>query len=161
MNRRALTRVVLVFLTILFAAALPQSGFAQSNPLVGSWKLNLQKSKYSAGPAPRSATLKYQAEGQNLKRTNEGTDAAGNSANNEWMNVFDGQPHPSPGPGYDASAYTRIDPNTFHFTRLKSAKIVQSGFGVLSGNGKTFTVTTIGTGPNGEQINNVAVYDKQ
>jgi hypothetical protein len=113
------------------------------------------------GPAPRTAALKYQAEGQNLKRTNEGTDAAGKPANNEWVNIFDGQPHPSPGPGYDTSAYTRIDPSTFHFTRLKAGKIVQSGFGVLSRDGKTFTVTTIGTGPNGEQINNVAVYDKQ
>jgi hypothetical protein len=160
MNRRTFT-VASAFLAVLIATALPQAGFAQSNPLIGSWKLNLQKSKYSPGPAPKSATLKYQAEGQNLKRTNEGTDAEGKPANNEWVNILDGQPHPTPGPGYDASAYTQIDPNTFHFTRLKAAKIVQTGFGVLSKDGKTFAVTTIGTGPNGEQINNVAVYDKQ
>jgi hypothetical protein len=161
MNRRTFTTIAMLFSVAVFTTTLPQAGSAQSNPLVGTWKINLEKSKYSPGPAPKSATLKYQAEGQNLKRTNEGTDAAGKPTNNEWVNIFDGQPHPSPGPGYDASAYTKIDPNTFHFTRLKAAKIVQSGFGVLSRDGKTFTVTTIGTGPNGEQINNVAVYDKQ
>ena len=160
MNRRTFT-ISSALLAVLFATALPQFGFSQSNPLVGSWKLNVEKSKYSPGPAPKSATLKYQTEGQNLKRTNEGTDAAGKPANNAWVNIFDGRPHPSPGPGYDASAYTQTDPGVFHFTRLKAGKIVQSGFGVLSRDGKTFTVTTIGTGPNGELINNVAVYDKQ
>src|ERR1700730_9237115 len=117
MNRRTLTTMTLPFSAALFVTALPQIGFAQSNPLVGTWKINLGKSKYSPGPAPRSATLKYQAEGQNLKRTNEGTDAAGKPANNEWVIIFDGQPHPSPGPNYDASVYAQVDPNTFHFTR--------------------------------------------
>ena len=161
MNRRTLTTATLAILAVLFAAALPQASFAQTNPLVGSWKMNPAKSKYSPGPAPRSATLKYQADGQNLKRTNEGTDAEGKPANNEWVNIFDGQAHPSPGPNYDSSVYTQVDPYTFHFTRLKAGKIVQFGFGVLARDGKTFTVTTIGTGPKGEQINNVAVYDKQ
>jgi hypothetical protein len=161
MNRRAFATTALVFLAFLVTTTLPQSGFAQSNPLVGTWKMNPAKSKYSPGPAPRTATLKYQAEGQNLKRTNEGTDAEGKSANNEWVNIFDSQPHSTPGPGYDASTYTQIDAYTNYFTRLKAGKIIQAGFGVLSRDGKTFTVTTIGTGPNGEQINNVAVYDKQ
>jgi hypothetical protein len=160
MNRRTFA-ISSAFLAVLFATALPQVGFSQSNSMVGTWKINLAKSKYSPGPAPRSATLKYQAEGQNLKRTNEGTDAEGKPANNEWVIIFDGQSHPSPGPGYDASVYTQIDPDNFHFTRLKAGKIVQTGFGVLSRDGKTFAVTTIGSGPNGEQINNVAVYDKQ
>jgi hypothetical protein len=161
MNRRTFTTIAMLFSAPVFTTTLPQAGFAQSNPLVGTWKINLEKSKYSPGPAPKSATLKYQAEGQNLKRTNEGTDAEGKPANNEWVNIFDSQPHPTPGPGYDASAYTQIDAYTNYFTRLKGGKIIQAGFGVVSRDGKSFTVTTIGTGPNGEQINNVAVYDKQ
>jgi hypothetical protein len=161
MDRRTLTTATLAFLAVLFATALPQASFAQSNLLVGTWKMNPEKSKYSPGPAPRNATLKYQAAGKNLKRTSEGTDAEGKPANNEWVNIFDGKPRPTPGPGYDASTYTQIDANTNYFTRLKAKKIIQAGFGVVSGDGKTFTVTTIGTGSNGEQINNVVVYDKQ
>jgi hypothetical protein len=31
-------------------------GFAQSSPLIGTWKLNLEKSKFGPGAAPRSGT---------------------------------------------------------------------------------------------------------
>ena len=55
MNRRTLTTMALVFSAILFATALPQIGFAQSDPLVGIWQLNLAKSKYSPGPPPKSS----------------------------------------------------------------------------------------------------------
>jgi hypothetical protein len=38
---------------------------------------------------------------------------------------------------------------------------VQTGSIVLSADGKILTVTTEGTGPNGQPIHNVAVYEKQ
>jgi hypothetical protein len=31
-----------------------------ANPAIGTWKLNLDKSKYSLGPAPKSATITYE-----------------------------------------------------------------------------------------------------
>jgi hypothetical protein len=56
----------------LVAISVPQTAFAQSNPLfnsvIGTWKLNLAKSTYSPGPPPRSRTLILQAEGQALGR---------------------------------------------------------------------------------------------
>jgi hypothetical protein len=56
MNRRTLTTIALLGLAV---AALPQVGFAQSGSLIGTWRLNLDKSKFSPGPPPRSATLTY------------------------------------------------------------------------------------------------------
>ena len=41
--------------------------FAQSDPQVGVWKLNLAKSKYSPGPPPKSATTKIEAVGAGTK----------------------------------------------------------------------------------------------
>jgi hypothetical protein len=111
MHRRNLTTVVL-FLAVLFATALPKSGFAQSSPLIGTWKLNLSKSKYSPGPPPRSGTLTYTQDGQNIKNTAQAIDAQGNSTAIVFMRIYDGQPHPTTGsPLFDASAYTRLDPN--------------------------------------------------
>jgi hypothetical protein len=45
MNRR--TAFILTGMTLLglAVAALPQVGFAQSSPLIGTWRLNLDKSK--------------------------------------------------------------------------------------------------------------------
>jgi hypothetical protein len=70
--------LMLTGMTLLgLAIAIPQTAFAQSDPLLGTWQLNLAKSKYSA-PAPKSSTVYFQAEGQNRKGTAVGIDAAGN-----------------------------------------------------------------------------------
>jgi len=40
---------------------------AQSNPLVGTWKLNLEKSKFNPGPAPMSLRRTVEAQGDGAK----------------------------------------------------------------------------------------------
>ena len=162
MNRRN----ILVGLTsfCLAATALPGIGIAEDNPLIGSWKLNLEKSKYSPGPAPRSLTLNFVADGANLTNTAEGIDAEGKATKSVFAHIYDGKPHPTTGvPGglYDSSTYTRSDAHTVNFVRSKDGKTVQTGSIVLSADGKILTVTTEGTGPNGQPIHNVAVYEKQ
>jgi hypothetical protein len=154
MNRRT---TILTGMTLLGLAALPQVGFAQSSSLIGTWRLNLDKSKFSPGPPPRSATLTYTQDGQNIRNTTQGIDAQGNAISGVLMHIYDGQAHPSTGgQASDASAYTRVDANTFIFSRSKVGKLASTGNGVISPDGKTLTVTTTGT--NG---NSVAVYEKQ
>ena len=63
MNRRTFTIMAMLFSAVVFASALPQSGFAQGTPLIGTWKLNLEKSKYSPGPAPKSGTTTFEVAG--------------------------------------------------------------------------------------------------
>jgi hypothetical protein len=156
MNRRTLTTMALLGLAV--ATALPQTGFAQSSPLIGTWKLNLDKSKFSPGPPPRSATVTYTQDGPNIRLTAQQIDAQGNPTTVVFMHIYDGQPHPSTGsPVFDASAYTRVDANTIIFTRLKAGKLLATGTLVVSQDGKTGTVTTTGTVPG----NGIAVYDKQ
>ena len=77
MNRRTLPTMTLAFLAVLFATALPQASFAQSNPLVGTWKINLAKSKYTPGPLPKSLTRTTEAVGQSFKTTFEGINGQG------------------------------------------------------------------------------------
>src|SRR6516162_10354959 len=150
MNRRN----ILVCLTsfCLAATALPGIGIAEDNPLIGSWKLNLEKSKYSPGPAPRSLTLNFVADGANLINTAEVIDAEGKATKTVFAHIYDGKPHPTTGVAgglYDSSTYTRIDANTIDFVRSKDGKAIQTGWAVVSGDGKTYTVTTGGIGVNG------------
>jgi hypothetical protein len=42
---------------------LPQSALADTNPRVGTWVLNVAKSKYEPGQAPKSETRTYTASG--------------------------------------------------------------------------------------------------
>jgi hypothetical protein len=156
-------RVVIPLLAaFVFAAALPQVVFAQSDPLAGAWKLNLAKSQYSPGPPPRSATLTYRSEGANVRRIAEGVDAEGKATKSEWMHIYDGKSYPTPGvPGYDTTAYTRIEGHIVHFSRTNAGKAAQAGIIFVSADGKTMTITTAGTNTAGRPFHNVAVYDKQ
>ena len=46
--------VAVGYVALSFVLVVP--AFAQADSQVGTWKLNLAKSKYSPGPAPKSAT---------------------------------------------------------------------------------------------------------
>ena len=162
MNGRS--KVTLAGMTVLGLAigGFPQHSFAQSNPLIGTWKLNIDKSKFSPGTAPRNATLNYQQDGQNFRNTAQTTDAQGNSTTIVYMHFYDGQPHPTTGaPDYDASAYTRVDANTIIFGRFKAGKLIATGTIVVSPDGKTETATTTGTGSSLAAATGVSVWDKQ
>jgi hypothetical protein len=159
MKRPTLTTIALLGLAVAFATAFPQTGFAQNDPAIGTWKLNLAKS----GPAPKSNTLIVEAVGQDIRATTEGIDAQGNPTKVDFGVVFyDGKSYPITGvPDYDASSQKRVNDSTNQFTRTKAGKVVQTTTGVTSADGKTLTFTTTGVNANGQQINNVAVYERQ
>jgi hypothetical protein len=157
-----MTRALLL-LAVVSAAALPQIGFAQSNSSAGTWKLDLAKSKFSPGPPPRSSTLTFQVEGQSLTATTEGIDSQGNPTKVvHGPYLYDGKSYPVVGArAYDAASYKIVNDSTDEITRTKIGKVVQTVAEVLSADGKTLTFTTTGVNANGQQINNVAVYEKQ
>jgi hypothetical protein len=159
MNRR--TTLMSIALLSLVGCAFPQASFAQSSPLIGTWKLNLEKSKLT--PTPRSQTATFQQDGQNIKNTNQTIDAQGNATTSVFLHIYDGQSHPTTGnPLYDASAYLRLDGNTIVFGRFKGGKLVQIGTIAVSQDGNSRTNTTSGIiGPNGLAGTTVSVYDKQ
>ena len=162
MNKRAtfiLTGMTLLGLAI---AALPQVGFAQSDPWLGTWKLNLAKSKYGPVSLPKSLTVTVQEEGQNHKVTAVGIDAEGKPISSVVMWIYDGMPHPVTGtPNFDAIATTRVDAYTTIISRTKAGKLVRASIDVVSQDGKTHTGTTAGIEANGRQFNIINVYDKQ
>ena len=152
-----------IALVSLVACAFPQASFAQSSPLIGTLKLNLEKSKFPPGTAPRSQTATFEQDGQNIKNTNQTIDAQGNATTSVFLHIYDGQPHPTTGsPLYDASAYLRLDGNTVVLSRFKGGKLVQIGTIVVSQDGKSRTNTTSGIiGPNGLAGTTASFYDKQ
>jgi hypothetical protein len=61
----------------------------------------------------------------------------------------------------DAQASTAVNDSTAWVIRTKAGKVVQTLIGEYSADFKTWTITTAGVTPNGQQLYNVAVYDKQ
>jgi len=151
-------RIVLVTLALCFlAAAVCYADDAQ----LGTWKLNEAKSKIGAG-SPKLTTVVYEAAGDSVKVTVDGTDGDGNPLHSEWTGKFDGKDYPVTGDSTtDARSYRKVDDHTLAFTNKKGAKVTISGRGVVSADGRTRTVTLRGTDSKGKPFTSTAVYDKQ
>ena len=86
---------------------------AQTDPHVGTWKLNLAKSKCSPGPPPKSITLTYEADGPRLTLVLQGVDVGGKPINPEKKKitaVFDGKDYAFPNQLYDTMVGGALTP---------------------------------------------------
>lgn len=132
------------------------------DPFVGTWVLNVAKSKYSPGPTPKSATTVVEAAGQGYKFSVKQELASGMQ---EWSFTtnLDGKEVPVSGnnPNADTLAVKRVDANTLETVAKKGGKTTTTQKNVVAADGKTRTVTTVGTNPAGEKVNNVAVYERK
>jgi hypothetical protein len=143
-------------------SVLGSAAFAQSDPQVGVWKLNVAKSTYSPGPAPKSATTTIEAAGTGAKVVVDQVMADGAKRHWEFTANYDGKDSPITGnPDADTVARTRINPTTVQTISKKGGKVMTTQTSAVSSDGKTRTVTTKGTNATGQQLNNVAVYEKQ
>jgi hypothetical protein len=160
---RLAIRLVSSLACLGLSALLAGTAFAQSDPQVGMWKLNLAKSKYSPGPAPKSATTKIEAAGAGTKVTVDQTMADGTMRHFEFTTNYDGKDSPVVGnnPDADMIARTRVNANTVQSINKKAGKITTTQTSVVSSDGKTRTVTTKGVNAAGQQVDNVTVFEKQ
>jgi len=157
-----LARVTMVLgAGMLMVAALATA--QAKDPFVGTWRLNVAKSTYSPGPAPKSVTSTYAAAGQGYKVSVKNEPASGPVQEWSYTSNLDGKEVPVSGnnPNADMVAAKRIDANTLESVNKKGGKVTTTQKNVVAADGKTRTVTTTGTDPQGQKINNVAVYEKQ
>jgi hypothetical protein len=156
---------LLKFVTICtLAAVVCAPALAQSNPAVGTWKLNVEKSKYNPGPAPKSLTRTLEAQGDNVKYSFEEVSADGTGVAYSFTVAYDGKEAPITGSmpgGADAISIKRIDSNTFETTLTKAGKVIGTAKSEISRDGKVTTVTAQGTNADGQATTSSAVYDKQ
>jgi len=159
--KRILALITLVVLTLLGSVVL----LAQDNPFIGSWKLNIAKSKYSSGPAPQSQTQTYQAHGDGMKVSLEGIAADGSRTAWSYTANFDGKDYPISGTGApngaDIVAISRIDTNTYEATFKKGGQVVGTGRDTVSKGGKVKTVAAKGSDANGNPVTRALVWDRR
>lgn len=132
-----------------------------ADAFIGTWKLNEAKSKIGAG-SPKITTVVYEAAGDNVKVTVDGTDSDGKAMHDEWTGKYDGKDYPVSGdPAADTRSYKKVDDHTLSFINKKGDKVGLSGRVVVSADGKTRTVTMNGTDSKGKKFTSTAIYDKQ
>jgi hypothetical protein len=163
-NMRFTTRSLALAIACLgLSTLLVSPAFAQGDPQVGVWKLNVAKSKYTPGPVPKAGTTKIEAAGRGVKVVVDQTLPDGTERHFEFTANYDGKDSPVTGnyPDADTVARTKINANTVQTINKKGGKVTTTQTSEVSADGKTRTVTTRGITANGQKVNNVAVYDKQ
>jgi len=154
---------VLSFLVITSATSGPLP--AQSNPFVGTWKLNVAKSKFEPGPAPQSQTRTVVAEGEGAKYSFEGVRADGTPFSYSFTVNYDGKDYPITGTGAPGSADTiaikRVGTRKAEATLKKGGKEVGKSEAEVSKDGTVSTVKSKGKTPDGKEYSTDSVYDKQ
>jgi hypothetical protein len=132
-----------------------------ADPEMGTWKLNVAKSKITPGTT-KFTTVTFKNTLGNIKVTSDGTDGTGKPLRVEWSGKFDGKDYPVTGdPNSDTRAYRRVDDRTLEVTVKKGGKVTVTTRTGVSADGKSRTSTVTGTAPNGKKFKNIAVFDKQ
>jgi hypothetical protein len=151
---------LLVFATIavlLFLAA--GSLQAQSDPRIGTWKLNVAKSTANPGPLSASQTRTYSAEGSNIMVTIDSVDAKGKQTSQHFNVTGEGKDYPTdPTNPSNTIAVKLLSPNNWAGTSKRDGTVISTNRAVISNGGKVLTITTKGT--DGKVIS-AMVWDKQ
>jgi hypothetical protein len=133
-------------------------------PWLGTWKLNVAKSKSSPGvPLPKSWIDTVEAVEGGLKNTSVRVLSDGKAARFESTNKLDGKDYPWTGSAFaDAISMTKVDDFTNEWALKKDGKVVQSGRTAFSRDGKLRTITFKGTGvSSGKKGEGTVVFDRQ
>jgi hypothetical protein len=146
-------RCVIAF--CLFSGAL----VAASNPFVGTWKLNSEKSKSTPGTATKEMTVTFEAVGDQIKRVATGIDADGQPVKQDSTIAWDGKDHPIDAPGMTVAV--KRSKRSLDATVKHEGKTVDQIKATVSNSGKMMTIAEKGEDPKGRQIDNIEVYEKQ
>ena len=150
-----LTAVAMISAVVLGGAALAQS----SDPLIGTWTLNVAKSKSTF----KSGSTKIETAGAGIKFTVDLVSADGTASHWTITSNLDGKDSPVVGtsPYGDVAAFTRVDARTIRIVSKQGGKPTVTQTIAVAADGKTRTTTTKGTDAKGQAIDTVAIYDKQ
>ena len=142
------------------ALAFGSTALAADNWL-GTWKLNVAKSKFVPGPPPQSMTIKFEpaADGA-ITLTADGVDGEGKATHLEYAAKFDGTEVPWTGnPNADSAAPRRLDANRYENVWKKDGKVVVTVTATVSADGKTLTVIQRGKDAKGQVMDMTEVFE--
>lgn len=153
-------RRIAVFAALVIVLAAGSVLLAQSNPFVGTWKLNVASSKYNPGPPPQSQTRTWDASGMVMVK---GVGATGKPFSYGYTIKGDGKESPTMGEipnKADMISTKKINANTYEAEFTKAGKQVETTTFTVSNGGKTLTINAKGSADAGF-VENVQVLEKQ
>ena len=152
----------------------PASAQTEDHPIVGTWHLNVERSRYEPGPGPQAVTRRFGVDDEGFLVSGRVTvSPTGNPTFAMARAKFDGGDYEvwtdgsvygqlaEGGTPRGTASFRVVDDHTLELTQ----KNAEGEVGALSPNtwqvsadGSTLTVTTTGTTADGVQVHNVEIY---
>jgi len=138
------------------------SADAATDPVVGTWQLNVAKSTFTAGPALKSQTRTYTQSGNSFTLAIKSVGADGKETTSQSTYALDGKDYPVTGnANYDTISGTRVNSRTCRFTQKRAGQVIGHTTRTVSKDAKTLVAKTDQTNAKGEKVQNVLVFDRQ
>jgi hypothetical protein len=135
---------------------------AQDDPIMGTWKVNTQKTKLPPGESAEALTRVHEPVPNGIKITRPLRDANGNATRGSWVLYFDCKDYPVHGdPNLDTLALKRVDRYTMEAVAKKGGQVHNTMRWDISRDGKSMTWTSKRVLPPERAGTTVRVYDKQ
>lgn len=150
---------------VVLALGVAPTVLAQTDPHIGTWKLNPAQSKSTPPPTnpPQSVMRTYEPfEGNGIKATFVTVSADGKRTTSTYSAHFDGKDYPYTGTtNLTAIALKKVDAYSWAATNKGAGKSVTTGTNTVSKDGKTLTYAFKGTNAQGEPVGGVQVFERQ
>ena len=143
-------------------SAIASAFAADSDPVVGTWQLNVAKSTFTADSALKSQTRTYTQSGSSITLVMKTVGADGKESTLRTTYQLDGKNYPVTGaPDYDSLSAKQLNPQTASFTLKRAGKAVGRTSRTVSHDGKQMTSKISATSAKGEKSESVMVFDRQ
>jgi hypothetical protein len=149
-------------LTLLLLGSLFATGAAfAADPVIGTWTLNVAKSKFTSGPAPKAITRVY-TESDGVYTLDQKTTTADGKEVPFKVQYHGGKDEKVTGQnGIDGIHATKVDDHTWDFALMSGGKVVGHVHRTVSADGKVLTVHNTGMQPSGATGEDTLVFDKK
>lgn len=155
MNRHPLLLVPLLLLLLANAAV--------SDPFLGKWKLNVQRSNYPAGTCPKQMIIEMLAKGQAIEYRSDTTYPNGRSAHTAYIADYSGKQAMVMGTHgiMLPVSQKRVSPRVVVASYLRGFEVVATSRRVISVDGRRMTIITKSKDPAGKITTSIGSYDKE
>jgi hypothetical protein len=154
----SLAAVVVGFTNLSLVASQPPD----QDRILGTWVLNVAKSKYTPGPTPKSQRRTYDMHPEGIKTTIVTVFPDGKSTTVEFVAGYDSMEHPVTGSaGSDMIRMKKISDETAEAILSHAGTVIGVARRVISRDGKTMTISYQGKDSRDNLVKSESLYEKQ
>jgi hypothetical protein len=150
-----------ILILLLATLARAAGAYAQQEPFLGIWELNLAKSSITRGAPPKIETIVNIPEAGGFRSTLAVVGANSTSVEIHHYN-FDGAFHQTEGGDPRELSFKRVSPNRIEQDTRRGTNMTVHRILELSADGKTMTVKSSGVTGGGQKYeNDTRIYEKK